>query len=502
MRYGLLAVLLVVAGCGGGGSEPAGAPVAFNEIDVHGRDWVELVNVTDAAVDLSGWALTDEPTDATRSWVLAAGTTLEAGAFLVIKSEKDDGDGLGFVFGLKGGDTVYLLDAAGAVVLEQPIGSPVEGRTWGRVPDGTGAWAETQPTQGLPNSVPVDLAAPLFDTTRVSTIDLTLDAAALAALKTAPDEWANAAFRLTTADQEYDEVTVQVRLKGGLSFTDIDQKPSFKIGFNKQDKAARFLGLKNLTLNNLVDDASAIHEALGYRVFTAAGLPSLDVGYTQVRVNGVVRGLYVALQAWDDVTLDGMFGSTEHLYEGSVDLYTSKAGEFDIDEGDDADTADLLAFLALVGADDVTWYEGLDPVLDRDQALHFLAVESALGHEDGYAWAANNYFLHSNKNGRFSLLPWGLDRAFADTLDLPGGTSLLPARCLALPSCAADFDAAADDVLAVFASEDWVAEAERLDALVRPFCEDEPKAPCTLAKHDAAVDAVKALLTARAAAAK
>jgi hypothetical protein len=503
MNRVLLAVLILTACSGTDEPDPTGAPVAFNEIDIHGRDWVELVNLTDEPVDLSGWVLADDKADATNHYALPSGTVLDPDAFLAVKAEKDEGDGLGFAFGLKAGDTVYLLDAAGAVVLEQPIGAPADGRTWGRLPDATGAWQETNPTQGLPNGAPQDLAAPLFDDTRVVTIDLTLDAPAIAALKAAPDEWTAAAFRLTTPDQEFDEVAVEVRLKGGLSFTDIDQKPSFKVGFNKLDKEARFLGLKNLTLNNLVDDASAVREVLGYHFFTAAGLPSLRAAYADVRVNGERRGLYVALQAWDDVTLDGLFDSTEHLYEGSVDLYVSKLDEFDVDEGDETDKADLLALLAAVGGTDgATWLTGVEPVVDLDQALRFVAAEGALGHADGYAWAANNYFLHSNKNGRFSLLPWGLDRAFAEELEPTGGSSLLVTRCLGVPACASDLADAADDVLAVFTALDWEAEAERLDALVRPYCDDEPEVACTLAGHDAAVDAVKALLAARAEQAK
>jgi hypothetical protein len=496
----LLAALgFLASGCGGGGGETTDATLAFNEIDVHGRDWVEIVNLTDAALDLSGWFLADDADDATTRYALPAGTVLEPGVFLVVKSEKDDGTSPGFAFGLKGGDTLYLLDAAGTIVLRQPIGSPSADHTWGRVPDGTGTWAETTPTQGATNQAATDLAAPLFDTTRVVTVDLTLSDAAVTALRATPDEWVDATFQLTTPELAHGAQACRVRLKGGLSFSGIDQKPSIKVGFNKVDSDARFLGQKNLTLNALVDDPSAVHEVLGYRLFTALGLPSLRTGYAVVQINGEARGLYALLQAWDDVALDGLFGSTGHLYEGSVDLYTAKLSAFEIQEGDEADTADLLALLTAVGGtDDATWLAGLDPVLDTTQALHFMAAESALGQGDGYTWAQNNYYLHSDDDGRFTLLPWGLDQAFDEAKALTGGKSLLATRCADVPECATAFDEAAADVLDALAATDWSAEVDRLDALVRPYCADEPMQPWTLAEHDDGIAAVKALLEARA----
>jgi hypothetical protein len=148
--------------------------------------------------------------------------------------------------------------------------------------------------------------------------------------------------------------------------------------------------------------------------------------------------------------------------------------------------------------DDAGWMAGLDGVLDLDQVLHFMAAESALGHADGYTWANNNYFLHSTDKGRFTMLPWGLDQAFTDELVLPGGKSLLATRCAALDACAAAFASAAADVLAVLASDDWAAEVDRLDELIRPFCEDEPLHPWTLQEHDDAVTAAKAFLRKRA----
>ena len=40
------------------------------------------------------------------------------------------------------------------------------------------------------------------------------------------------------------------------------------------------------------------------------------------------------------------------------------------------------------------------------------AVEKYIGHWDGYVGNRNNFYLHSDTAGRFSMLPWGTDQAW------------------------------------------------------------------------------------------
>src|SRR6478609_2130491 len=63
---------------------------------------------------------------------------------------------------------------------------------------------------------------------------------------------------------------VEIKLKGqiGGSFEDIDHKAAFKLKFKKTEP---FFGLRKLTLNNMTQDPSMIHESLAYAAFAAAG---------------------------------------------------------------------------------------------------------------------------------------------------------------------------------------------------------------------------------------
>ena len=82
----------------------------------------------------------------------------------------------------------------------------------------------------------------------------------------------------------------------------------------------KLLGLKKMTLNNMAQDPSRLHEMLAYSLFRAAGVPSARSGYTFVTLNGQDYGLYSNVEAYDDVSLGKLFdGKVNHLYEGSYD---------------------------------------------------------------------------------------------------------------------------------------------------------------------------------------
>ena len=107
-------------------------------------DTIELYNAGTVTADLSGWSVADSKAD--EFGVLADGTTLAPGAFLVLVKDVD------FPFGLGKGDTVTLLDTASATVDEYAYENTAPVSTWARCPDGTGDWAHaTVPTPGAAN---------------------------------------------------------------------------------------------------------------------------------------------------------------------------------------------------------------------------------------------------------------------------------------------------------------------------------------------------------------
>ncbi|PZF83853.1 hypothetical protein C1I92_11015 [Jiangella anatolica] len=126
----------------------------INEIESSGGDpgdWVELANPSAADVDIAGFQVRDD--DDTHVWTAPAGTVVPAGGHLVVEETE-----LGF--GLGGGDAVRLSGADGAQ-LDSYTWTEHARTTYGRCPDGAGAFAVTvAPTKGAANSCAGDPDAP------------------------------------------------------------------------------------------------------------------------------------------------------------------------------------------------------------------------------------------------------------------------------------------------------------------------------------------------------
>jgi len=289
-------------------------------------------------------------------------------------------------------------------------------------------------------------AAEMYDPGEVVFIDLTLSAQAITDLEGEPDEYVPGTFSLTRssdgtpAGEEGSPVLparpVEVRLKGsvGGSFREITEKAGFKLKFKKADA---FLGLRKMTLNNMVQDPSMVHETLAYAAFRATGVPASRTGFAYVRLNGDDIGVYLNLENLDDIGLSRIFGAsfdqkTQHLYEGERgdDLVPGGAADFEVDEGGDepGETGDLEALIEAVDDEGgAPLSERVAPHAELVEMGRMWAVEKYIAHWDGYAGHAepgqerpNNYYLYSDPTGRFQMLPWGTDQTWQPTDAIPG----------------------------------------------------------------------------------
>jgi hypothetical protein len=281
-----------------------------------------------------------------------------------------------------------------------------------------------------------DEAAVVYDPHAVETIDLALSPEAIAELEAEPSEYVKGTFAMATTSggPEGEETTltptphpVEVRLKGSGSFRPITGKAAFKLKFKK---AEAFLGLRKMTLNNMVQDESMAHEALTYLAFGAFEAPAPRSGYAYLRLNGEDVGLYRDVETLDKVALEKRFGNFEdpqHLYEGEsgTDVLEGEADDFQVDEGDEERT-DLEALIEAVDGSAATPFSArVAAVADLDEMTRMWAVEHYVAHWDGYAGHAeagmrpNNYYLFSDASGRFQMLPWGTDQTWDLNQEIP-----------------------------------------------------------------------------------
>ncbi|WP_083958070.1 lamin tail domain-containing protein [Herbidospora mongoliensis] len=131
-----------------GAANDCGTPSAFvkiNEIESNGGtpgDWVELVNVGPIPVNIGGWIVKDN--DDTHVFTVPAGTTIAPGAFLALDTE--------VAYGLGGADSVRVFLADGVTLVDSHTWATHAAVTYGRCPNGTGAFADTAAsTKGAAN---------------------------------------------------------------------------------------------------------------------------------------------------------------------------------------------------------------------------------------------------------------------------------------------------------------------------------------------------------------
>jgi len=336
-----------------------------------------------------------------------------------------------------------------------------------------------------------DPAAPMFQPYAIDVIDLHLPQASIETLEAEPEEnYVEGTFSMAESDGTPGglgpfsaPIAVGIRLKGGNgSFRELkDEKAAFKIKFN-QVKGQKFLGLKKLTLNNMVQDASMLHETMVYEAFRALGVPAPRTGYANLYVNGVNYGVHLNVETYDDVSLPHHFASTQHLYEADapgVDVTPGGAGAFEVDEGDEVDRTDLEALIAAADSGTGDWSDGMAAVADLGEMARMWAVERYAGHWDGYAGVSlpvtppvrpNNYYLHSDESGLFSMLPWGTDQTWELNVefDEPAG-GLLFNECFADESCEVQYVGALRKLEGVAAGLDLGAQASCLAERLAPW---------------------------------
>jgi hypothetical protein len=213
--------------------------------------------------------------------------------------------------------------------------------------------------------------------------------------------------------------TVGMRLTGNPNRA----KTGFRIRFNEYNPALRFHGAKRVNLRASAGDPSLLREAMALSLMRAAGVPAPRSSLVWVSW-GTGGGVYTLVQQIDKRFLEDQFG------EDKGDLYKIGLGGNLVYSGDDTESYDWVATYMLKTNELDANHRGLvqlmkalsasDPetalprVLDVDEALNMLAVDSWLANMSSYAGTGGHTYLYQTESGRFRTIPWGLNRAFGN----------------------------------------------------------------------------------------
>lgn len=145
------------------------SPIVINEImasntqtiaDPQGDydDWIELFNKSTDDVNLTGWYMSDK-LDNPRKWQFPDNTIIKAGEYLIVWADEDSKETPGVHTNFKlsaGGEIVMLInsDANNNTIIDSAgFGALAEDKSYGRYPNGVGAFTIMSPTPGSLNEL-------------------------------------------------------------------------------------------------------------------------------------------------------------------------------------------------------------------------------------------------------------------------------------------------------------------------------------------------------------
>lgn len=107
---------------------------------------------------------------------------------------------------------------------------------------------------------------------------------------------------------------VGVRPKGNSSLSQVAQSDSerysLRLQFDQYIKGQTCFGLDSLVLNNMIGDNSYMKEYISYDLMREIGVDAPYFGFADIKVNGEDRGLYLAVELYNESYEQRVFGDT------------------------------------------------------------------------------------------------------------------------------------------------------------------------------------------------
>lgn len=331
-----------------------------------------------------------------------------------------------------------------------------------------------------PEAVPAagDLSETFLGQEAMPQLRINVDSEAASKLRAAPRVYVPA----TLVFQGRSYGPVGLRLKGSASFEPFDDKPSLRINVDEYVPDAKFFGLKDLTLNNMHDDTSMMHERLAYWIHRTAGVPASRASHVLLSINGQAPALYTNVETVKKKMLGRWFKNAEGPLYAATDVdFTTADTMFPHEDGTPRDLIPLYELKSKV--DDRSLLYNLARALamrSPDEAmaaaaayvhlpqfLSFWAVNAIVAQFDAmpYSIRGDDYFVYASPDdGKLHILPWGMDETFeANDIDVVKTVySVLARTCAASAACLQQFVDRAWNILDKLEASNWTAESERI----------------------------------------
>lgn len=230
---------------------------------------------------------------------------------------------------------------------------------------------------------------------------------------------------------------VGVHFRGATSFMMIPEgsKRSLDVSVNFLDSEQRLGGYRSLNLLNASGDPTFMRTAL-YHYITRQYTAAPKANWMRVVINGENWGIYVNTQQINSELGKEAFNSSKgarwkvsgsprgrgglaYLGDDAAkykSIYTIKSKDSDKSW---AHLINLCKVLNQTPADKLE--KALEPILDVDGALKFLAADKALINNDGFWTRASDYSLYEDDKGKFHTIPWDANETLREMEGRRGG---------------------------------------------------------------------------------
>ena len=246
----------------------------------------------------------------------------------------------------------------------------------------------------------------------------------------------------------YRDVGVHFRGASSFMFVPPGSKRSLNLTVDFADGNQRLLGYRTLNLLNVNGDPTFVRPLL-YSEIARRYLPAAKANYVRVVINGENWGVFTNIEQFNADFVQERFGSRRGARwkvpgspfgRGGMAYLGDDVAQYrriyDIKSSDNpAAWRDLIAFFKVLSTTPLDGLEkALEPVLDVDEALRFLALELALVNTDGYWTRASDYNIYQDARGRFHVLPHDVNEAFEEENFGGGRGRGLPAPAAGAPA--------------------------------------------------------------------
>lgn len=222
---------------------------------------------------------------------------------------------------------------------------------------------------------------------------------------------------------------VGVHFRGMSSYMSVSagSKRSLNLDINLVNKKQRLYGHRTLNLLNSHSDPTFLHSVLFAQIANQY-IPSPRANFVKVVINGESWGIYVNAEQFNKDFLKANYksakgvrwkvkgspggrGGLEYLGD-DIEPYQQRY-QMTSDDGDKAwnDLANLCKVLNTTPLDRLE--KELEPILDIEGALWFLALDVALMNGDGYWVRASDYTIFRDQKGKFHLIPHDTNETFS-----------------------------------------------------------------------------------------